>query len=119
MGLKFKPHTVAVYAIVETVDSKGNVTAPPTYPKGVTVTGQLSPNKGANAKFDQKTGIQLTNPHVFYCDHTDYPSFQYGYRVTYGNRTFTVTESPNLWDAGGAASSARNGQVQLEELELA
>ena len=119
MGLLFKPQTVSVFAIVETYDSNGNVTAPPIYPVGISVKGMLTPYTGVNAKFDNKSGIQLTNPHIFYCNITDLPSFQYGYRVVYGKRTFTITESPSNWNVGGVASPAQHGTVVMEELELA
>lgn len=119
MALLYKPHSVYVYAIAESFDYTGNVTAPPSYPIGVTVRGQLTPYTGRSAKFDTKSGVQLTNPHIFYCDMKDLPNFQYGYRVVYGSRSFTVTESPNLWDAGGVTKAVQHSVVQLEELELA
>lgn len=109
--LSYRPHTVTIETISETVDAGANLgrVDVETFGAASSVTGLLRP-----APADllvSETALRLLKPHVWYGSAEDVASFTVGSRLTYGSRVFRVVEPPELRDAG----LAEHFRVLLEE----
>lgn len=96
MALATKPHTLTFYPLTETTNAD-NVVQLPDEGAGVEIEGQLTP-MDADAAY-RAVGLELSRPHLWFCDDTDAISIKPEYRATYGSRQFTVKSPPEIWNA--------------------
>lgn len=115
----FKPHSVTVTPMTETIDATNKTVSVPTGGATTAVSGQLTPHKDPTAAIDERTGILLMNPHVFLCELANSTNFAYGYRVSFGTRRFAVKAKAQRHEAGSTVAAADHARILLEELEFA
>lgn len=109
------PFVAVVKAISETVDGTTKAVSVPTFGAGTSIFCDIQPLPADRAVFSDRTGVQLSNPHLLLTTIANAGYLGVGNRVEYDSRFFAIETKVRKHQFGNATDHSYSVMEELEK----